>query len=240
MSEIRGQFDPMQYNEIKKNFQLATTECDIMINQINQDQNLNTNDARLVFFRKIAQINDMSRLSFDFYSEVLQSDGWWEKRFPNHIISKKNKQNLAKSYDQHVRSTFAIDNFSAFESSVRLVVQTFNPDKYKKLRYNFDKLIKWFLDETGFTEQYEIVKVFSNIRNSLHSNGLFNPFDQKNERITYQQNTFLFEVGKPISYGGWTDLFSITKIQISVFYGIVQHPEIQKIKLIKEPFSDFW
>ena len=82
--------------------------------------------------------------------------------------------------------------------------------------------------------------MLSNIRNTLHSNGLFNPPSQKNEQIIYQNKIFNFEVGKPIPYGDWTNLFSITKVIVISFYKMTQNAKIKSITHINEPFSDYW
>lgn len=230
----------MQNDEIHKNFSLASVFCDKKIKHLNENQKLKDHDTRLVFFRKISHICDTTKLSFSFYVDYLLTHKYWEDKFPNHIISNKNKKNLCQSYDQYVRTAYMTENFSAFESSVRIIVQIYNPEQYEKLQYSFDKLISWFMKNMGISEQYSIIRVFANIRNSMHSNGLFNPFNQQNEPITYQDKEFSFEVGKPIEYGGWTDLFSITKIAVLVFEKIVENAHIKNIEYIKEPYSDFW
>lgn len=230
----------MQNDEILENFSLAGVLCDKKIKHLKENQKLQDTDARIVFFRKISQINDMFSISYELYTDYLLTHKWWADKFPNHIISNKNKQNLCNSYDQHIRNSFIFENFSAFESSVRIIVQSYNSKKYDRLQYSFDKLVSWFMKEMGLSEHYPVIQVFTNIRNSMHSNGLFNPFDQENEIIQYQQKIFSFEVGKPIEYGGWIDLFSITKIAILTFDRIVENPKVQKIEYLKEPFSDFW
>ena len=230
----------MQTDEIQENFSLATVFCDKKIRHLKENQKLKDNDARLIFFRKISQINDMTKLSYDLYKQYLLTHKWWKDSFPNHIISNKNKQNLCNSYDQHIRTSFILDNFSAFESSIRIIAQSHNSKKYEKLQYIFDKLVNWFMNEMGLSEQYPIIQVFTNIRNSMHSNGLFNPFNQENETIPYQNKIFSFKVGNPIEYGSWSDLFSITKIAVVTFDRIVENSKIKDIEYVKEPYSDFW
>jgi len=230
----------MQTGEIQDKFSLSTVFCDKTIKLLKENQKLKENDARLVFFRKISQINDMTKLSYDLYKEYLLTHKWWKDRFPNHIISNKNKQNLCNSYDQHIRTAFILDNFSAFESSVRIIAQSYNSKEYKKLQYSFDKLVYWFMNEMDLHGQYPVIQVFTNIRNSMHSNGLFNPFNQENVTIKYQNKVFSFKVGNPIEYGGWSDLFNITKIAIVTFYQIIENLKIKEIKYVKEPYSDFW
>lgn len=226
--------------EIQENFSLTTVNCDKTINQLLNEQNLQENDARITYFRKCSQITDTTTMSFDFYQRYLLTRQWWKDRFPNHIMSERNMKNLAESYDQYIRTSYLIDNYSAFESSIRIIIQTYNAQKYEELQRSFTKLIKWFMKDLNRENPLPVFRVFTNIRNSMHSNGLFNPINQKNEEITYLDKKFIFELGKPIPYGGWTDIFSILKITMMEFYLIVNHDKIKSIKFVKEPYSDFW
>ena len=53
-------------------------------------------------------------------------------------------------------------------------------------------------------------KIFTHIRNSTHSNGLFNPHDQTDQKITYRGQKFIFKVGEPIPYVEWENIFDIS------------------------------
>ena len=226
--------------EVQENFALGTTFCDMKIQELQTIQKFASNDARLTYFRKCSQINDTARLSCDFYQRYMLTDVYWRERFPNHIISNKNKQKLSNGYEQSIRTNYLLENYSAFESSIRIIVQTYKSKKYEKLRYSFEKLFVWFMKELKRENSIPIFQVFTNIRNSMHSNGLFNPYDQENEEIEYQGKKFLFEVGKPIPYGRWQDIFSILKIMLFEFYIMINNEIIKKIKFVKEPYSDFW
>jgi len=230
----------VQNNEIKENFDLMVVFCDLEINRLKINEELEDNDARVTFFRKISQICDTSRLSLSFYSDYLLTDKYWEDRFPNHIISNNNKKKLCNGYDQYIRTAFMTESFSAFESSIRIIAESHNPNKYREFQRSINKIVKWFLNDMGLSSLYPVIKIFSHIRNSMHSNGLFNPLNQKDDIITYQDKTFSFKVGETIEYGGWTDLFSITKIVTLVMKQIVENPKIKEIGHIKEPISDFW
>ena len=230
----------MQNKEVKENFELITVFCDSGITHLRLNDELDNNDARLTYFRKISQICDTSTLSFSFYTDYLLTGKYWKDRFPNHIISNNNMKKLCSGYDQYIRTSFMTENFSAFESSVRVIAESYNCKKYLEFQHSINRLVSWFLDEMQLSSFYPVIRVFAHIRNSMHSNGLFNPLNQKDEEITYQNKTFSFKVGEQIEYGGWTDLFSMTKIATTTIKQIIEHPKIKEIKHIKEPSSDFW
>jgi len=230
----------MDVATIEENFKRCTVFCDLLIQQLQKDQKLTDDDARVTYFRKISQISDTTQLSFSFYQDYLLTHTWWKDKFPNFIISNKNKQKMCAGYDQYVRTAFMIENFSAFESSIRVIAQEYNSKEYSKKQKSFNQIITWFLKELDLEETYPIIRVFSHVRNSMHSNGLFNPINQKDDPITYQNKVFSFKVGHEIEYGGWKDLLSITKIVVSTFERIVKNQKISKRTYIKEPSSEFW
>ena len=89
-------------------------------------------------------------------------------------------------------------------------------------------------------EENKLLEHFSILRNSMHSNGIFDPPNGKNKTIEYKGKKFVYEVGKPIHYAGWTDLLSISKLIHYLFLDIINHTLAEKISFIKEPFSDYW
>ena len=137
----------MNMLEVQENFALGTTFCDMKIKELQTIQKFASNDARLTYFRKCSQINDTARLSCDFYQRYMLTDVYWRERFPNHIISNKNKQKISNGYEQSIRTNYLLENYSAFESSIRIIVQTYKSKKYEKLRYSFEKLFVWFMKE---------------------------------------------------------------------------------------------
>lgn len=219
---------------------MSTVFCDLLIQQLEKNQQLTDEDVRLTYFRKISQINDTTRLSFSFYQDYLLTHIWWKDKFPNHIVSNKNKQKMCAGYDQYIRTAFMTENFSAFESSVRVIAEEYDSKKYSTIQHSFNNIITWFLKELELGETYPIIRVFSHIRNSMHSNGLFNPLNQKDDIIEYKNKVFSFKVGHEIEYGGWVDLFSMTKVVASTFERIVKNLKISQISHIKEPSSEFW
>lgn len=230
----------MSPNEVSENFTKSTVFCDMTIKTLQDSQKLTDKDSRITFFRKISQINDMTQISYDFYKRYLLTHQWWRDRFPNHIMSHRNKQNLCNSYDMFLRTNYMIENYSALESSIRIIAKAFDTVEYEKRERSFDWLGNWFLEKIGLKEECELLHIFSNIRNSMHSNGIFAPLNNKDEELEYRGKKFTFKVGEFIQYGDWQNLFSINKILCISFKSITQNHDIIKLTFIKEPASDFW
>ncbi len=101
-------------------------------------------------------------------------------------------------------------------------------------------MAKEILTDFKLPQENLLLRHFSIIRNSMHSNGIFDPPYAKNETIEYKGKKFVYKVGKLITYAGWTDLLSISKLIHYLFFDIVNQTLAQKILFIKEPFSDYW
>ena len=225
---------------IVNNFKTSTVNYDLMIGALTNRQNLPDDDARITLFRKLAVITTHAQISFDFYFYQLKNDSdFWEKKHPNHIFSKHNKTRLSQDYEQEIRSYFVTSMYSAFESSIRVIVDTIDHERFSRDN-RFSKICEWFFNEFNKTEQFQIMKVFSNIRNSMHNNGLFKPPSGQDEPISYQNKNFYFEYDKLVPYVGWSDLFSITKVITMTVYEILLSEQMSNIQFIEEPTSYYW
>lgn len=226
-------------DEVIENFTLATVACDKTIQSL-RSQQIKEGDARLSFYYKIRTLYNMFRLNYEFYDKYLLTRKFFDENNPDHIMSDKNMTKLCDEYDIFTRSTFITEFYSAFESSFRVIIQAIDSDYYDKNKRYFTVMAKKILNDFKLQEESELIRHFSLIRNSVHSNGLFDPIDGKNQTIHYRGKDFLYEVGKPIQYAGWTDLLSILKLIHFLFYTVISNSKVQNISFIKEPASDFW
>lgn len=226
-------------DKIIENFELATVACDQTIHSLRQSQ-IKEEDARLNFYNKIRTLNNMFRLSYGFYTKYLLTHKFWEDNYPDFIMSNKNMSNICEEYDMFIRSTFITEIYSAFESSFRIIIQKIDPIYYEKNKTHFSRMAEKVLNDFKIPEEYQLVKHFSNLRNSMHSNGFFEPPNSKDQTIHYKNKTFVYKVGEPVQYAGWTDLISISKLIHYLFFEIINHTLAQNILFIKEPASDFW
>src|SRR5574340_731270 len=204
-------------DEVIENFTLATVACDKTIQSL-RSQQIREGDARLSFYYKIRTLYNMFRLNYEFYDKYLLTRKFFDENNPDHIMSDKNMTRLCNEYDMFTRSTFITEFYSAFESSLRVIIQAIDPDYYNENKIRFTAMATKILNDFQLQEESELIKHFSLIRNSVHSNGLFDPINGNNQTIHYKGKDFLYEVGKPIPYAGWTDLLSILKLIHFLFY----------------------
>jgi len=229
----------MQSQEIIENFDLGTVHCDKAIQSL-RNMKIPEKDARLSFYYKIRTLYNMFRISYTFYEKYLLTQKFWEENYPDHILSNKNMKKLYDEYDMFIRSNFITEMYSAFESSLRVIIKNIEPDYYEKNKTRFSKMTRKILTDFKLPQEIPLLKHFSILRNSMHSNGIFDPPNAKNEIIEYKGKKFVYEVGKLIKYAGWTDLLSISKLIHYLFFDIINLTLAQKILFIKEPFSDYW
>jgi len=228
----------MRSQEIIENFDLASVACDKTIQSLRTK--IQEKDSRLSFYYKIRTLYNMFRISYTFYEKYLLTKKFWEENYPDYIMSSKNVKKLYDEYDMFIRSNFITELYSAFESSLRVIIQKIEPDYYEENKRIFSKMAKKILTDLKLSEENKLLEHFSILRNSMHSNGIFDPPNGKKKVIEYKGKKFVYEVGKPIKYAGWTDLLSISKLIHFLFLDIINYTLEQKILFIKEPFSDYW
>ncbi len=229
----------MQSEEIIENFDLASVACDKTIQSL-RNMKIPEKDSRLSFYYKMQTLYNMFRMSYTFYEKYLLTKKFWKDNYPDFILSNKNMKKLYEEYDMFIRSNFITEVYSAFESSLRVIIQNIEPDYYEKNITRFSKMAKKILTDLKLPEENQLIIHFSILRNSMHSNGIFNPPDAENKIIEYKGKKFIYKVGKPVQYAGWTDLLSISKLIHYLFFDICNHTLAKKISFIKEPASDFW
>lgn len=229
----------MQLEEIIENFELASVACDKTIQSLRQ-MKIPEKDSRLSFYYKMRTLYNMFRMSYAFYEKYLLTKKFWKDNYPDFILSNKNMKKLYDEYDMFLRSNFITEIYSAFESSLRVIIQKIEPDYYEKNKTKFSKMAKKILIDFKLPEENQLMIHFSILRNSMHSNGIFDPPNAENKIIKYKRKKFIYEVGKPVQYAGWTDLLSISKLIHYLFFDIINHTIAQNISFIKEPASDYW
>jgi|APSaa5957512535_1039671.scaffolds.fasta_scaffold34428_3 hypothetical protein len=106
----------------------------------------------------------------------------------------------------------------------------------------FSKIYPKLLKELELEKFIPLLQIWSNIRNSIHNDGMFVPpkSKAKDEDIVYDNNTYMFRIGKPVIYGGWKDLCELSYELGKATHQIITSPKIASIPFIEEPGSKYW
>jgi len=96
---------------------------------------------------------------------------------------------------------------------------------------NFSTLYKRLLPDLSLEQYVDLLKIWSFLRNTVHNNGIFLPFDGENQIIEYRNQKFVFETGKQHNIIGWRMYFALIADLLGMVTSVV---ESKKISLMKE------
>jgi len=224
------------------------------------DQN---KDSRMLFLKNINDININTIIQYSFQAESqdrLSNKDWLKERLPHLANSIDNYGDISKYAFNKNRHIFnqILDNlvlnyFFEFETKVRSIVRSieniknpyYNPKNKKTKEYlnggeSFNAISKGLFENyLEFNkEDYEVVGIFSAIRNTIHNSGFYFSQYLQNSEYAYRKIKYVFEHEKPVSFLTMEMKFNLLKDLITLFMKIINHEKIKKIDLIKDPVSE--
>ena len=208
--------------------------------KLEKERSWKINDVRIVIFTKGIRVMNGIQIGLSHLHIDLRRDTWWEKKYPNDVITPENKRLLCDDFDNFLRSGLISDVFGIFESTTRVLAGAYSPKIFSNLTINFSRIYPRFLKELSLNQFIPLIQIWSNIRNSVHNDGMFIPPKPENQDIVYDGDTYLFRVGKPVIHAGWKDLCELSYELGKATYQIVTSDKISSISFIEEPGSKYW
>jgi len=215
-------------------------------------------DSRMLFVKFISEMNSNTifQLSFQAEShEKLKEKEWLKARLPHFSEKIDSLENLdSYSANRHnnisarVFDTLILDFFNEFETRLRSIVRNLENVKHPKkkdgsfLQGNepFYFICKGLFDDyLGLKEEdYEVINVFSTIRNTIHNTGIYFAINQKDKSLDYKGKVYTFEYGKPVNFLNSDFKKDILMELLELFSKVVLSKKINDIKLIKDPLAN--
>ena len=197
-------------------------------------------DARIVAFVKGVRIMNAIQIGFDHLIKNLKIPEWWVQRYPGHQITAVNQKRLCEEFDLFFRTGLINDLYGSFESSLRLFAGAYDSETFSNMTISISKIYPKFFQMVDVKQYEDLFKIWCNIRNTIHNDGMFNPPNQKDELINYNDEQYKFYVGKPVVHTGWFDLLELSFELGKMTFEIVNNTAISSISYIEEPNSKFW
>ena len=103
-------------------------ECFDAVKNLNSYQKISQNDARITFFKHMANVVDSTILFLVVAHKYLGDESWWKDIQKEYVLSLRPVplDREFDYYDQVVTISYFQLIFSVFESSTRLIVKTYN------------------------------------------------------------------------------------------------------------------
>ena len=216
-------------------------------------------DSRMLFIRYITELNSVTTFQLSFQAESsskLEDKNWIKERLPHlsqriEAISdiKTYSNNRNKNISKHIRECFFLGYFNEFETRIRSLVRKIGyvENVYStKNRNILNGNESFYLIYRGLYESYlhfdksdyEVLKIFSAIRNTVHNSGFYFPIDRKNKTFLYKNKAYHFHHGDPVSFLNFNLMETIQMDLLSLFSKTINDERIKSIKVIEDPISN--
>lgn len=200
------------------------------------------NDSRIVIFTKGVRVMNGLQIGISHLRKDLKQDEWWKSRFPNDTITPENKKLICDDFDNFLRGALINDVYGIFESTIRILAHKFSSEMFPDPTIRFSKIYPKLLKELELEKFIPLLQIWSNIRNSIHNDGMFIPPKSKSndEDIVYDGDTYMFRVNKPVICAGWKDLCELSYELAKATHQIITSSKISNMSFIEEPGSKYW
>ena len=216
-------------------------------------------DTRSLFVRFLSELNTITVFQLSFHAESyekLSKKDWLKQRLPaqslkidgikdfNEYMMRRSKNSLKQIWD-----CFFLTFFREFETRIRNIVRQVECINNLQATKSKKKLIgheSFYYIYRGLYEsylrmeksQYEVLKIFTAIRNTVHNSGIYYSTNKKNMVSNYSGRTYRFRHGYPVSFLNEELRISILTDLTKLFLATIKHQRIKKILVIKDPFSE--
>lgn len=221
------------YIEIGTTFDKTIEEFTKSMERINQDHSdWDFQDARRVIFRKIIQILNGFAIGFShIHREFINQE--WFKMLYREVGTEENQKKLCNEFEIFLGSGLIIFLYGAIESSMRIIALKLNSKIFPK-NISFSSLNKTFLEELNLDQYVNLLRIWGNLRNTIHNNGIFLPFNGKDQIIEYHNTKFKFENGKQHTIQGWKMYSLLVRDLTDMVTSIVDSDDVSAIKEIPD------
>jgi len=157
-------------------------------------------DARREFFVTLLTALENARLSKILLERDLANPEWWQEHFDS--LSEDKIQSSVREYGTMIRwfsfHLLAMSVEETLRSIDRAEPALFNvPGKGHK---KFATIYERVLTKLSLEQHIDLFVLLSVTRNTLHTNGLFAPPNNKDRTITYDGDDFNFVCGRPLKW----------------------------------------
>ena len=158
-------------------------------------------EARREVFVTIVTLIENAQLSYLLLRDHLTNDAWWQERLE--AVSEDKRDSVLHEYAIMVKWFLLHGPFSAIEETLRAIQRAAPEDMPVRGKYkSIARVTKSVLAASAAEKFSPLFRLVRFTRNTLHTNGIFLPEDQKDVPLEYEGEIFDFKVGEPLNWLG--------------------------------------
>ena len=186
-------------------------------------KNTKLNDPRSFLLANPIQLLSIQRTNFEILDKSILNENFWKLNTDKVIDTKFN----VEYHQMFFKYSFFILIIGHFESNLRKIESLIME---KEENQSFRPIVKIYKNiisslSISHTEKENLITFLDlmfTLRNSIHNNAEFYPYDKKNKTIDYKGKKYEFKVGEPILYYSYDltlffvkELFEFIKLILS-------------------------
>jgi hypothetical protein len=194
-------------------------------------------DVRVNMVKHPRIVIDSTLVFFLIRQDNLFRPEWWERMINLNLISKnfteEHRKTFARAFDSYTDSAYITMLLFGIESGFKsLYLSVFGEDP----PLNFSKVYPKLLQRFGLNQFNDLLRLSSNIRNSLHNNGLFTWPD---ESITWRGKKYEFKRGQSLVFDPWETFIIITDDIFNMLQKLIKEQEIiEKPQIVDASYNN--
>jgi len=155
-------------------------------------------DARREVLVTLKTVLENAFLSYIFLRDCVTNEAWWSDKLTGVTIDKK--VSVAKEQAIMIKWFLFHAIVMSLEETLRAIVRSV-PDTFGvRPDAPYQRIYQRILKTSNLRQFESLFDVLRLTRNTLHTNGLFFPDNNKDRTITYKNYEFIFQVGKPLTW----------------------------------------
>lgn len=155
-------------------------------------------DARYEVFVTLVTLLENAQLATSFRETELADAGWWDARMEE--ISEEKRRSCVGEFETMVR-WFSVHGLAvAIEETLRAVQRADSAQFPVSGFRSFRKIYSAVLKAVSLQEYEPLLDLIRIVRNTLHTNGIFAPDDEKDVVVEYAGRQFEFRIGRPLQW----------------------------------------
>lgn len=143
---------------------------------------------------------------------------------------------ILKTQDRFLKLAFISVFSSIIENFLRSIYKVLFKRNSPKSIYSVRKELFKELNMSEVSDQWKAFSIFSNIRNTIHNNGIYT---EKTLEIVYKETLHLFTNGKPHNSASLETIVLIQEDLFEMTKNILEHPKISTLDKVIDPSSIF-
>ncbi len=202
--------------------------------QNNYPDRIKENDARWAWFTGAKKVLQTAQLSYIYIRDQLSDPNWWKSK----ALGFKEEEIAAhiKEYDVFIRVGVSNTIFTITEETLRSIVITIDCKACKRGRGSFKSIYDYLFKHIGDSKYDTLFDFHRLIRNTIHTNGIYLPENNKDVALNLFGTTFKFTVGEKVAFLTMGNLLSLISAYNTALFEIFENAKIQSIDYVKRLF----